>query len=450
MKRINNLYQDIISIENLQLADIKARKNKTKTYGVILHDRNKEDNILKLHEQLVNKTYKTSEYNIFKIYEPKEREIYRLPYYPDRIMHHAIMNIMEKIWVSILIKDTYSCIKNRGIHAAANKIKMQLKNDPYGTKYCFKMDIKKFYPSIDHEILKKILRRKIKDNDLLYLLDEIIDSAKGVPIGNYLSQFFANIYLAYFDHWVKEEIGVKYYYRYADDIVILSDNKEDLHDVFQKINKYITENLNLQIKHNYQIFPVKSRGIDFLGYVFYHDHVLLRKSIKQKFCKKVSKITKDKNINTIVFKQSICSWWGWAKHCNSTHLMKKILKYKMKSNRINQKPEIIEDRGDNTYYYNFNIIESEKNYEDGTTYINYDYEQIIGFGEPSYSSIVSTMIRTKYSYSKELALINNYNRYSLNLTDEDHLNEYMEYINYVSQIKEMVKKDCIENNIKID
>lgn len=127
MKRINNLYKDIISIENLQLADIKARKHKTKTYGVILHDKNKENNILKLHEQLVNKTYKTSEYNIFKIYEPKEREIYRLPYYPDRIMHHAIMNVMEKIWVSIFINDTYSCIKNRGIHAAVKKLKIQLK-----------------------------------------------------------------------------------------------------------------------------------------------------------------------------------------------------------------------------------------------------------------------------------------------------------------------------------
>lgn len=122
----------------------------------------------------------------------------------------------------------------------------------------------------------------------------------------------------------------------------------------------------------------------------------------------------------------------------------------MKSNRINQRPDVIEDRGDSTYYYNFNVIESEKNYEDGSTYINYDYEQIIGFGEPSYSNIVSTMIRERYSYSKELSLINNYNRYSLNLTDEDHLNEYVEYINYVSEIKEIVKKDCIENNIKID
>lgn len=233
-------------------------------------------------------------------------------------------------------------------------------------------------------------------------------------------------------------------------MIVLSDSKQTLHDIFYKINKYVNENLNIKIKHNYQIFSVEERGIDFLGYVFYHDHILLRKSIKQKFCKKVAKITKDKNTNAIEFKQAICSWWGWAKHCNSRNLMKKILKHKMKSNRINQKPEIFEDRGDNTYFYNFNIVESIKENEDESTYMNYDYEQIIGFGKPIYSEIISTLIKEKYSYSKELALINNYNKYILDTSNEKYLNEYMDYITYVSKTKEMVKKDCIENNIFID
>ncbi|MDR1338620.1 MAG: RNA-directed DNA polymerase, partial [Prevotellaceae bacterium] len=177
-------------------------------------------NLLKLHETLKAGSFRTSKYTTFTIYEPKEREIFRLPYYPDRIVHHAVMNILEPVWLSIFTADTYSCIKYRGIHATAGKVKKALK-DVEGTAYCLKLDIRKFYPSIDHDILKQIIRRKIKDIRLLALLDEIIDSADGVPIGNYLSQYFANLYLAYFDHYIKETEQVKYYFRYADDIVIL-------------------------------------------------------------------------------------------------------------------------------------------------------------------------------------------------------------------------------------
>ena len=149
------------------------------------------------------------------------------------------MNIMEPIWTNIFIKNTYSCIKNRGIHALRNDLESDLKKYPDKTKYCLKMDIKKFYPSLDHEILKEIIRKKIKDKYLLVLMDEIIDSAPGVPIGNYLSQFFANLYLTYFDHWLKEECRCKFYYRYADDIVILSDNKEFLHNILCAIKIYL-------------------------------------------------------------------------------------------------------------------------------------------------------------------------------------------------------------------
>jgi retron-type reverse transcriptase len=226
MKRVGNLYDRICSLENLQLADEKARKGKLRSHGVIKHDRNREQNIIRLHEILKNGTFRTSKYEIFTIYEPKEREIYRLPYYPDRIVHHAIMNVLEPVFVSIFTTDTYSCIKNRGIHAAAKKLRRALKEDQEGTAYCLKIDIRKFYPSIDHDILKRLLRLKIKDARSLSLLDEIIDSADGVPIGNYLSQYFANLYLAYFDHWLKEKKGVRYYFRYADDIVILHHNKK--------------------------------------------------------------------------------------------------------------------------------------------------------------------------------------------------------------------------------
>jgi RNA-directed DNA polymerase len=315
MKRLNNLYEQIYSIENLWLADAIARKGKLKQPGVIEHDKNSHENILKLYDMLKNKTYKTSEYTTFTIFEPKERLIFRLPYYPDRITHHAIMNILEPIFVSTFTADTYSCIKKRGIHAAANAVKIALKDIP-GTQYCLKLDIRKFYPNVDHAILKQLLRRKIKDNDLLWLLDEIIDSTDGLPIGNYLSQYLANFYLAYFDHWMKEEKRVKYYFRYADDLVILADNKPYLHTLLADIRAYMTENLKLKIKGNYQVFPVKERGIDFVGYVFRHTHTLLRKRIKQNFARMIAK---NKN------PQSIASYNGWALHCNSKNLLNKLL-----------------------------------------------------------------------------------------------------------------------------
>jgi retron-type reverse transcriptase len=334
MKRLSNLYDQICSLENLKLADERARKGKGRSYGVLRHDKNRDTNILHLRENLVNQTYKISPYTVFKIYEPKERLIYRLPYFPDRILHHAIMNVMEPIWVSIFTQDTFSCIKGRGIHKAVNRIKQDLKSDLEGTKYCLKIDIRKFYPSIDHEILKDIIRRKIKDTKLLKLLDEIIDSALGVPIGNYLSQYFANLYLAYFDHWMKEVKAVKYYYRYADDIVILSPDKEKLHALLHEMRAYLKYNLKLTVKRNYQVFPVKSPGIDFLGYRFFHDHILLRKSIKHRFCCQVARLNKS-NINAKTYKQQVCSWWGWAKHCNSRHLIHKLFKnapYEVKFN----------------------------------------------------------------------------------------------------------------------
>lgn len=315
MKRFNNLYERICSLENLQLADSIARKGKLDQPGVIRHDRNRDNNLQYLNEMLKNKTFRTSEYTTFTIFEPKERVIFRLPYFPDRIVHHAVMNVLEPIFVSTFTADTYSCIKKRGIHAAANAVKGALR-DTDGTTVCLKLDIKKFYPSVDHDILKQLLRKKIKDQELLWLLDGIIDSAEGLPIGNYLSQYFANFYLTYFDHWIKEVKGVKYYFRYADDMVILSDNKPYLHQLLAEIRTYLDEKLKLTVKDNYQVFPVDARGIDFVGYVFRHTHTLLRKSIKQNFARMIAH-----NRNP----QSIASYNGWAKHCNSRHLIKTLL-----------------------------------------------------------------------------------------------------------------------------
>lgn len=316
MKRIGFLYHKVCSLENLQLADIIARKGKAHQYGVKIHDRNREPNMLLLQAALLNKTYITSPYTTFKIYEPKEREIFRLPYYPDRIVHHAVMNIMEPIFVSVFTADTYSCIKGKGIHGAARAVRKALRDEPE-TQYCLKLDIKKFYPSVVHDILKEQLRRKIKDTDLLWLLDNIIDSAPGLPIGNYLSQYFANFYLTPFDHWMKETLRVKYYFRYADDLVILSGDKNYLHSLLTYISAYLFTTLHLTVKENYQVFPVVARSIDFVGYRFYHSHTLLRKSIKKNFARKM---------HAGAGPLTLASYWGWAKHCHSRNLIKKLIK----------------------------------------------------------------------------------------------------------------------------
>lgn len=327
MKRYNNLFDKIVSLDNLYEADKRARRQKSHRPEVMLFDKNKDKLLLDLQRKLINGEYETSEYYVFKIYEPKEREIFKLPYYPDRIVHHAIMNIMEPIWVSAFVKGTYSCIRKRGIHKALKDVKFALK-DEINTQYCLKLDIRKFYPSIDHDILKTIIRKKIKDKRLLSLLDEIIESAQGVPTGNYLSQFFANLYLTYLDHWIKEQKKVRYYFRYADDIVILGGDKQQLRDLFYNIQDYLNNKLKLNFKDNWQIFKVDSRGIDFVGYRVFHTHTLLRKRIKKRFCKKINKLNKKQNLDKDTYKQKICSYIGWIKYCNGRNLLNKMSKYK--------------------------------------------------------------------------------------------------------------------------
>lgn len=338
MKRYGNLFDRLCTIDNINLADDNARKGKVKRYSIKKHDDNKLFDNEQLVHILCNRLYKTSKYKIDKIYEPKERIIYKLPYYPDRITHHAIINVTKDIWTKTLINNTYSCIEGRGIHACAKDIKKALKYNKDDTKYCLKLDVTKFYPSIPHDKLKVCIRRKIKDKELLYLLDEIIESTdniniykcdtkylskhKGVPIGNYLSQFFANLYLSELDHLCKEEVKCKFYYRYADDIVILSSDKEFLRKVLIYIKLYLAT-IGLKVKPNYQIFPVNSRGINFVGYVFYHTHTLIRKSIKYKIIRLVNSYL-NREIDRKEFKVRMCAYYGWLKHVNAKNLLYKI------------------------------------------------------------------------------------------------------------------------------
>lgn len=313
MKRYKAFFERIIDKENIRLAHLKARRGKAHYKEVRFVNNNMEECIEHIHSILKNKEFTCSDYVVFiKQCGKKQREIYKLPYYPDRIIHHAIMNVLEPVWDRVFVRDTYSSIKGRGIHDGVKRMKKAMA-DKEGTCYCLKFDIQKFYPSIDNDILKSIIERKIKDPDTLELLNKVIDKEKGLPIGNLLSQVFGNLYLAYFDHWCKEELKAKYYFRYCDDVVVLSHSKEELHAMFVKIKQYLEENLRLAIKSNYQVFPVDARGIDFLGYVFFHDYTLLRKSIKQAMIKAVKAGNK----------LALPSYFGWIKHADTYNLKKK-------------------------------------------------------------------------------------------------------------------------------
>lgn len=331
MKKYGNLYEQIISIENLKLADEIARKGKRNSYGVKLHDKNREQNILNLHEQLKNHTYKTSKYSVFKIYEPKEREIYRLPYYPDRIVHHAIMNILEPIWQKHFTYNIYACIKKRGIHKCMFKCRQFIDSYPKDQKvYCLKIDIKKFYPSVKADVMKSTIRKKIKCKETLALLDEIIDSAQGLPIGNYISQYMANLLTTQIMRELNKIRAIKAV-SYADDIVVFSNDKEILHDVLDNVLRPVIEDkLQLEIKSNYQIFPIATsryshdgRGLDYVGYVLFREHTALRKNIKKNFAKKAKKI-KQKGIKN--YKKELAPFKGWSDHANAKHLIKIIYK----------------------------------------------------------------------------------------------------------------------------
>lgn len=317
-------------MDNLYLAHQKARKGKTHYSEVKKVDENTSYYIEKIHQMLVNKTFTTSEYKIFNITDKgKEREIFELPYLPDRIIHHAIMNIVEPIFLKTFIDQTYAALPYKGTHRALEKMDEYIKNRD-STQYCLKIDIKKFFPNINKEILKKMLRRKFKDENLLWLMDNIIDSVEnGIPIGNYLSQYFGNFYLSYFDHWIKEEKGIKYYLRYMDDCVIFHHDKEFLHSLKREIDEYLDVNLKLKLKDNWQVFPTLIRGVDFVGYRHFGDYILLRKSTAKNFKRKMNKLLKrcERGIEMTYSEWcSINSYKGWIMHCDGYNLTEKYIK----------------------------------------------------------------------------------------------------------------------------
>lgn len=324
MKTYNNLFEKICSYENFYIAYENATKGKRHYKEVIEIEKDKDNFLKSLADEVREMKYKVSQYVVFKLWSGgKYRDIYKLPM-RDRIVQHAIMVYCERIFRESFIQDTFSSIKGRGIHRGLKRLKRAVKDKEY--KYVLQLDIHHCYPSIDQQILKQKLRKKFKDERLILLFDTIIDSCdKGVPIGNYTSQYFNNFYFSGMDHWIKEQIHFKHYFRYCDDIVIFGKTKQELHLLFEKI-KIFTNKLNVKIKSNYKIFP-KELGINFLGYITREKYIRIRKTTKNNFIKKVKKMNikrlTEKNINVLG------SYWGIFKHADCRNLWHKYINNKI-------------------------------------------------------------------------------------------------------------------------
>lgn len=322
-KRLKNIYPLIYATENLVRSQYNAQKGKGDRAEIRNFNSNICDNLACLYSMLADESYIPGEYRIKTIYEPKERVIMIAPFFPDRVIHHCIINVLGGVWMKTFIANTYACIKGRGMYKCMEDIHKVLLNDRIGTEYCLKIDIKKFYDNVDHSALKQIIRYRVSDEQMLRLLDKIIDSngnEKGLPIGNYTSQYLANLYLSYFDHWIKEDLRVRYYYRYMDDIVILHNSKVVLHDLLDKMGLYLASELKLEIKHNWQIFPVDSRGIDYVGFKQNHYGILLRKGILMRFYKKFDRVRKQYKVSDETsIKHLFPSEYGWIIRCSEDH-----------------------------------------------------------------------------------------------------------------------------------
>ncbi len=336
MKRHGNLWNQLISDENILLAFQRAIKGKSTRKAVIKYSKNIPLVVSSIKELLISKTFHTSKYHHKTIYEPKERLIYILPFYPDRIVQHALMNILEPIFVSMFIKDSYSCIKGKGTHIGSIRTMQFVKRN----KYCLKCDVRKFYPSLDQEVLMRLIERKIKDKNVLWLIRDIVFSfpgGKNVPIGNYTSQWFGNHYLHFLDLFIKQDLHVKDYIRYCDDFLLFSDDKAFLNNCLHRIESFFSNNLLLSFSKK-DLFPV-SRGVDFLGYRHFPTHVLMRKSTmkrhKRKFSLFPNLLSKGK-ITALYAKAASVSMLGWAKHANCYNFINSIKVYLTQLEAINE------------------------------------------------------------------------------------------------------------------
>ena len=289
MKRYNFLYEEIVDYGNIRLAFLKALRGNRRSFAAIKFCRNTEKNLSLLRNKLLSLNCDWGNYRSFLITDPKPRIISTAPF-EQRVMHHAMMNVLENIFERQSIYHNYACRKGKGTHAAVCYAFKQCKTK----QFFLKLDIRKYFDSIDHEVLKIMLRRLIKDKRVIFLLDGIINSyeteqGKGLPIGNLTSQFFANLYLAGLDHYILEELQASAYCRYMDDFVVWASSQDDLKKMFVNINNYVTQRLRLSIKQ--PVFGKTAVGLPFLGFLIKEKGIYLLQKSKKRFSKRMSEIT---------------------------------------------------------------------------------------------------------------------------------------------------------------
>lgn len=326
----NVLYPQIYDFKNLYRAYLKARQGKRYRNEILTFTANLEENLIILQNELVWKSYKPSRFREFYVYDPKKRLI-SAPAFRDRVVHHALCNVIEPIFDKKFIYDSYACRADKGTHAAAirtQKFMRKLKRLS-GDFYVLKADISQYFPSINHDILESIIRRTISCKDTLWFIDTIIDQTEqGLPIGALTSQLFANVYLDKLDHFIKDNIGIKYYLRYMDDFIIMHPDKNFLKELKTEIESFLLHQLALKLNRKTAIYPNK-HGIDFCGYRIWTTHILPRKrNIKRarRRFKKLAKLYSSGTINLDKIKSSIMSFIGYMKHCNGYRSLTNILK----------------------------------------------------------------------------------------------------------------------------
>lgn len=331
-KTIKKCYYEKLTYINLYKAYYRICKNKRNKRYILEYEIDLETNLTNLLNDLKNNKYKPGKYREFIIYEPKERIIKALPF-KDRIVHQwYIEEFIKPYIIPRFINDSYSCIEGRGSHKGIIKLRKYMCRLYNNNKNYFvlKCDISKYFYSIDKDILFRIMTKYISDKDLLNLTRVIIydtDDKISIPIGNYTSQYFANIYLNELDYYIKQVLKIKYYIRYMDDFVILLDTKEQCKETKFLIEEFLKNELHLELNKKSKYFHNRF-GIDFLGYRIFNDYILLRKSSKKKIRKKIKKWNKaylNGDLDTHKVKLSVNSWIAHVNHCDSYRLKEKIL-----------------------------------------------------------------------------------------------------------------------------
>lgn len=324
MRRHGNLFEKIVSEENIYNAYCKARRGRRWQNTVKIFEKDLDANLARIRESLMEKTYSTSQYREKVIYEPKQRTIFILPFAPDRIVQHALMAVIAPIWDKLFISDTYACREGKGMHRASKRVMEFMRKN----KYCLHCDISKFYPSISHEILFQIIKRKIKCPDTLWLLRDVVFSypgGKNAPIGNLTSQWFGNLYLNELDQWIKQHWRLKHYLRYCDDFIVFHCDKRFLASLREQIREFLAEKLALTFSRA-EIYPVTT-GVEFVGYRHFGSHILLRKSTTKRIKKRMASLCwqiKHGRISTVQARSSLASTEGWMKWANTQNLSLKL------------------------------------------------------------------------------------------------------------------------------